>query len=195
MTAPAPSAVMDAIVSTLKTKLGDAVVDVQTHDSDFGEDGALKDLITMADPGVLLCCLDLQVEPRDYDPPVANAMFVALCLARVENLPAQNSPGDVAMDLAGIVTGIVTGELWGGKATRRAQKVRARNENALKTRLKGVSVWSVTWTQQVELQTVVTPAVYQNLRRINFTEKLDGGANTPTTQANLTETTLHGAIP
>jgi hypothetical protein len=195
MTAPAPSAVMDEIVSVLRTKLGATAQEVQTCDSDFGEDGALKDFLTVADPGVLICCLGMPLVPQDFGPPVAAARFLALCLARVPNMTAQDSPGDVAMDLAAMVAGIVDGERWNNKAVGRATKVTPHNENALKTKLKGVSVWSVAWQQNIEIQTATVAPTFNNLRRINFTEKADGSPTTPVTQENLTEDQLHGAIP
>lgn len=195
MAAPAPSSILDEIVAVLRTKLGASAREVRTHDFDFTDESALKDLVNLTDPGVLVCCLAMPIEETDYDPAIANATFLALCIARVQESTAQDTPGDVAMDLAGLVSGIVRGERWNGKAVKRAYKIRALNDNAQKLRLKGISVWSVVWQQQIEVQTALTTPVFSNLHRINFTEKLDGGADTPVTQANLTEDQLHGVTP
>lgn len=190
---PAPSSVVDSIVSVLRTKLGAEVVHVSAHDGDFDfwDNGDGKVAKTFPTPCVLVCCLGFPVVPLDFGNPIGDATFVAVCMARTPKKgEAQDTPGDVAMDLAGLVGGIVEGEKWQGKATQRATKIRPRNENGLKTRLKGVSVWTVAWNQVIELQTAVTEATYNDLRKIHFKFAM-GDANTPDVEAQRND--LQGA--
>lgn len=185
MTVPSPSAVVAQIVetlgATLHAKLG-SKVDVRAHAGDFGADG--KDFVTAGPLAVLVAALDLPVmDEYDFVPAVADATFVAVCLARAGD-PAngQAKRSDVAMDLAGLVAALVRPERWGGLAAKVPSRIRCRNQHTNALALKGLSVWSVFWSQHIELQPTFDPAVLHRLGSIHSTIAPGGDATPPILQ-------------
>ena len=158
MSAPVrPSAVIAAIVSRLQAALPDEAVEVRAHDGEFLLTGG-KDGLTVRSPGILVACLGFpSVMPRDFEPPAARAHFVAVCHARTAKPDDdQATAGDVAMDLAAMVMGIVQNEIWkdgdgNPVVCARAEKISASNELDEKVKAKGIRVWCVQWLQGIEM--------------------------------------------
>jgi hypothetical protein len=171
-----PSAVLDDIVSSLQSLLG-ANVSVKAHRGNF--EG--KDIVTTRHAAVLVACTSLDIDPEcDWEPPVANGQFVAFVFAKVDAHP--KSKYDIAMDLAALIASHVKRSPWldDDGIVRRAERIRVLNLHSREHLQDGLSIWSVTWTQQVELTPVDNDGVLNLLGEIRTTFVISDDEAVPT---------------
>jgi hypothetical protein len=173
-----PSQVLDSIVTTLGARLAPGNVAVIKHDGPFNVD--TKENITFPAPCVLVFCDQLPLSPA-YNPALTDAIFVAVCLARGGQ--GTLTRADAAMDMAGLVASIAGSERW-GTCFKVPSKVRATNEHSHDLSRKGLSAWSVMWTQQVQLTVEDEAAALHKLRTMTFEHEV-GGVDTPDLEATL----------
>lgn len=173
-----PSQVLDAIVTTLGTRLAAGNVKVIRHDGPFSVD--TKENVTFPTPCVLVFCDQLPLN-TGYGKPLTDAVFVAVCLARAGQGTLVRA--DVAMDMAALVASIAGNQTW-GVCLKVPSKLRAANEFSHDLSRKGLSAWSVTWTQQVQLTTDDEAATLHKLRTMTFEQEV-GGPHTPDLNATL----------
>jgi phage gp37-like protein len=177
-----PSVVIENIRSVLATKLGSAVREVRAIDGQYGNDGKdLKDFISIPSPAVIVTCLGFGLN-SDFKPVTGIGHFVCWCVARLPAAPEKDTRGDVAADLAAALALFVDTELWNGKASKRAQKVRATNLHSTELATQGVALWSVDWIQSFEITPETVAAALNDLRKIHFTFDM-GTAETPKIEA------------
>ena len=189
-----PSVVLDNIRSVLATRLGSAVREVRIVDGEFGHEAKdLKDFVSIDSPAVIVTCLGFGIKPQDHRPVVGVGHYVCWCIARLPDKAAsKDTRGDVAADLAAAVFMFADEELWNGKASKRAMKLRATNLHSSDTHKIGAALWSVDWLQEFELTPETIAAALNNLRKIHFTFTL-GGAQTPVIEAEQND--LQGVPP
>jgi hypothetical protein len=172
-----PSEVVDAIVTTLGTRLAPASVEVRTIEGPFDVD-TTGNLTLPSSACVLVFCSSLPIDAQTY---LTDATFYAVCIARTNVGDAKR--GDVAMDLAALVASIVARERW-GVCFKIPSRVRVANEYRPElAKGKGLSAWSVTWTQMVELNKDENGAV-ERLKTMTFEHEV-GGVDTPDLHATL----------
>jgi phage gp37-like protein len=175
-----PSIVVAAIVSQLAATLGPAVNEVRAHDGVFGAEG--KEKFVISDPGVLVTCVaGAMDEDGQYLPKTIDAVFAVYVLARNRN-PDGRSRGGVAADLAVLIGAIVQGNDWGKSAVKLPERIRVTNEHTEALVGKGLNVWSVFWTQRLEISQDVTAEI-SRLGRLNFTFALSDSVLTPREEA------------
>lgn len=186
-----PSKVLDAMVARIRAAL-EPTSDQLAHGTPrvhvgVIDDAGLADVTeyhTVPVPSVLISCTALPAVPVDYGPMVAEGQFIARCFARSGAHAAGlvRSRGDVAMDLAALVSSLVDEEVWPdaeGRPTAlsRATRVGARNLGARELSGRGLSLWLVSWNQRVELTPLDREGVLRALRRIHLDVDIPGGTS------------------
>lgn len=178
-----PSELLDSIRRTLAAALipstppdiDHPLVDVMISD-DISEDVA--DYETVPDPGIVVSCLGLTDLGAGHSELQARANFIARCYARIAEGPEDldGSTGDVAMDLAALVALLVERSIWVSAGpsvkplvTKRAENVRVANRTARGKTSKGRALWTVTWSQQVELGQRDEARALHAFRKLNMT--------------------------
>jgi phage gp37-like protein len=174
-----PSLIVAAIVAQLTTTLGPAVKEVRGHDGVFGADG--KETIAIQDPGVLVACVAGAMTDEQYAPKTMDAVFAAYVITRTTSADGR-SMGFVAADLAVLIAAIVDGNDWGFAAVKLPVRIRATNEYTEQLRGKGLTVWSVFWTQRIEISQDVAGEI-SRLGKLNFTFALNDDVHTPREEA------------
>lgn len=185
-----PSALLDAIVAGLASALVPITPSAETPlvfvraIDDLAED--VTEYTTAAMPAVLLTCAALPLDDTITDPCVGLASIFARCYARLPVVASSGQPlssrGDVAMNLAATVSALVRDQLWpdeDGAATafRAAQRIQARNRGSLDLAKRGLSLWVVSWQQQLEITQADQDATLHAFRTLHVTEAM-GGADT-----------------
>ena len=182
-----PSQVLDAIVARLKSaleptadQLAHATPRVHVRAIDDTAIADITDFTTVPMPAVLVTCVGMPAVARDFGPTTVDAQFVARCIATRSQSSA--SRGDVAMDLAAFIASVVDEEVWRdalGQPTTlsRATRLGARNVGSRELVTKGVSMWIVTWNQQIELTARDRDGILRALRKLHIAVEIPGGAS------------------
>lgn len=185
-----PSAVLDAVARTLRAALQPATpgpeaqpVDVRVTDHMLDD---VRDVITFRAPAVVLSCVGMGEADRSLGPLSANLQMVARCYARLPAGPTKvdDTPGDVAMNLAALVAQLVEGASWkamDGTALNimRPGAIRIQNRSVEPIMQGGYAMWSVSWSQRIELTTADQTAALHAFRTLHIDIAL-GGADVPT---------------
>jgi hypothetical protein len=159
----APSAMVDAVVTGLSDALGSEIT-VRKHSGKFGADG--KEWTTVRTPGILVTSVGAPTIDDAVYPPVATLQMVAFCIVK---LPKDgDSETDVASDMAATVSVLALNRNW-GVGYKTGLRASFRNEYTDKLSDKGLTIWSVTWQQPIELDPESAQvALLQRLSRIRF---------------------------
>jgi len=184
-----PSKVLDAMVARIRAVL-EPTNDQLAHGTPrvhvgVVDDAGLADVVeykTVPVPSVLLSCTALPSVALDYGPTTVEGQFIARCFSRSGASAAGvvQSRGDVAMDLAALVSSLVDEEVWPdaeGRPTAlsRATRLLARNLGARELSGRGLSLWVVSWSQRIELTPLDRDGVLRALRRIHLDMHIPGG--------------------
>jgi hypothetical protein len=175
------SELLDAVVATLDHALvpeepgvGAPLIAVRPVDDvatlDLGE---YMQLIT---PGVYVSVLGAPELARDTGPMQLDVRLMARCYARLGLVGPLGKPassrGDVAMDLASAVATVAEDSLWPLEgvptAARRATTIQIVNRGTSELTKRGVSLWVVTWQQQLELSQRATDTL-RAFKRLHLT--------------------------
>lgn len=176
-----PAAMLDAVAARMRTRLGSAVAEVRVIDATFADD--LTDYLTVRSPGVLLTCVSIPVVEGGQQPMKVEPTWLAICVARLPRLSqGESSRGDVAMNLSAVVAMMVEREMWNGQANRCARRIHCVNEHSKELAQKGVSMWTVTWLQQIEITPADEDDALEELGRIRLTFEM-GDGQTPDAEA------------
>lgn len=166
----APSALLEAVETVLRTRIGSEAVDVRTAVGEFIDLGD-KETLTFKSPGLIIAMQAMPAElERDWSAGAPmNVLFVVACHARAKDSSDQRTAGKVAMDLAGLVCSVVRGERWNDLAQTKAERLRAVNETDRELRKRGIAAWSVSWLQGIELDLPESPEALASLASITHT--------------------------
>jgi hypothetical protein len=148
---PLPTQALHAVVAVLRQKLKIDEKLIRAHDGNLGNaDGS--GLVELPAPfSVLVFSSGGSLEPG-YTPPLSNVVYTALVVARLpDQANARRSPGEVAMDIAWSIAAFAENETWEKTHYKTPTDIRPRNEQTAGFQRKGISVWSTTWRQQLEL--------------------------------------------
>lgn len=181
----APSALLDAVVATLETRIGTRAVEVRSSDGDFLASGG-KEKATVRSPGLLVTILGMPQEfGVDVGPGIHYALFAVACHAKSPDPDDGRNAAKVAMDLAAFVMAIARTERWRdgdgvAQAKGRAERIRATNEYDRDLHNAGMRLWLVTWIQPVELDTALGAPTLAALASITHTFAMgDEGVGPP----------------
>jgi len=111
-------------------------------------DAAELKRVWQATPAVLIACLGankVQVSPGTVR---ATLRWVAFIVCQA---PTGESRDDAALVIADVLLRMIPEERWGSDEVGRAEQLRAENLYSGTVDRMGVSLWSVTWVQSVEL--------------------------------------------
>lgn len=183
-----PSALLDAIITELSAVLAPVIV---RQTDDLSDD--VSEQQTFRAPAVVVTCTGLTDMDRDTGALSVSAQLVARCYARLAG--GGGSRGDVAMNLAAVVAQQVEGRIWGQAAgapiaTMRAQRIAVRNRTSREMMDRGVALWTVSWTQLIELGEPDAGAILHAFRTLHVT--MGGTAQEPHAAATLE---LEGGTP
>lgn len=178
-----PSVVLDSIRSVLATRLGSAVKEVRIIDGEYGTEAKdLKEFISVPTPSVIVACLGFVMGQRMSGATVAHGHFVCWCVSRLPDMPAKDTRGDVAADLASAVFFYANTERWDGKASKNSERLRSTNLHSTELARQGVAIWAVDWFQSFEITPETVAATLNDLRKIHYTFNM-GTAETPKIEA------------
>lgn len=182
MTFYAPSAILAHVAESIATGLAPYTVHVRAHDGEFSP--ADKDFVTLPDPSVLVACLGAHGSVYfDSKPTTVDAIWAAFCITRNNSVTSQQGTrGAVAMDLAMYVTEIVDGNRWGDRMVTTPTRLRVVND--FKQQTKGLTVWSVFWTQSIEIQRLPAENLIHRLGSIHHVFAM-GDEQTPDALATI----------
>lgn len=185
----APSAVLDAVARTLRTALQPAVpgpdaqpVDVVITDHMLDD---VRDVVTFRAPAVVLSATGMGEADDSLGPLTADLMITARCYARLPAGPTQvdDTPSDVAMNLAALVATLVDGAQW--RATdgtqlnvMRPSRIRIQNRSVEAIMQGGHAMWAVSWSQRVALTREDQTAVLHAFKTLHV-EIAMGDADVP----------------
>lgn len=186
-----PSELLDAVALRLRTELQplDPVlsdgsraqpVDVQVTDRMLDD---VADVVTFRAPAVVISCTGLGEADRSLGSLSAPANLVARCYARLPVGPSdtKTSAGDVAMNLAALVAQIVEEAPFrdaDGKdlSIRAPSNVRIMNRTVEAIAQRGHAMWSVTWSQRIELTPRDRTAALHAFKRLHIDIEMQGQA-------------------
>jgi hypothetical protein len=194
---------LDAIVARLSARVagGNALErKVSVRAIDDTVIGDITEYTTVSAPAILVTCLGWPTIDDDAGETPVDITFIARCIARVSDKPEGEdvrSRGDVAMNLAALVTRVVEStELWpdaegNPTASMRARRTQARNMGSRALSQKNLSMWVVTWTQRVDITGEDEAQLLAPFKHFGIHIAM-GGDNTPETAVELE---LEGATP
>lgn len=197
-----PAQVLDAIVRTLKGELEPPSpgLEAQTVDVRSVDDLSVDvfDTKTFRAPAVVVSATSMGQVGRDLGPLTVEMTFVARCYARSPTGPVSpgDSRGDVAMNLAALVAQTVEARgIWvdsGGApaVVARATGLRVANQTTRPVAERGHALWTVTWSQQVELTSADQSALFHAFRTLDV--GIGGDVDDPDERATMT---LEGREP
>lgn len=154
-----PASYVDSVVTTLQSELAQhGVLPTAIRSIDWDLAGE-PTRITIGDPFVALLVKGFQFVDDETGAPKADVQMVAICGARAhrskdaELMADLNTRGDVAGFIATQVARLCRSpQDWGSDLVKEyAGQVVAVNEAAHKLRDQGLSVWTVGWSQAIEI--------------------------------------------
>ncbi len=183
-----PSEVLDAVARTLRSALqpatagGDAQpVDVRITDHMLDD---VRDVVTFRAPAVILSATGMGETDLSLGTLTADLQITARCYARLPAGPTKvdDTPSDVAMNLAALVATLVDGALWrtpGGQPlnVQRPARIRIQNRSVEGVIQSGYAMWSVAWSQRIELTRADTTAALHAFKTLHV--ELELGPDAP----------------